>query len=65
MWQRDYITTRNAEAIEEMKEKYGVTVSSLDASELREKGADIQDQVAERLGVQDMLEKVRNAETSN
>lgn len=65
VWQRDYITTRNAEAIEEMKEKYGVTVSSLDASELREKGADIQDQVAERLGVQDMLEKVRNAETSN
>lgn len=63
VWERDYITTRNAEAIEEMKEKYGVKVSSLDAGELRVKGADIQDQVAERLGVQDMLEKVRNAKT--
>lgn len=61
IWQREYIAEQNEKAIAEMQEKYGVTVSSLDADELRPQGEGIQDQVAERLGVEDMLDSIRKS----
>ncbi len=60
-WQRDLMKERNAAAIAEMQQKYGVTVSGVDAESLRKKGGDIQDQVATQLGLEDLLAKVRAA----
>lgn len=61
VWERDHITRRNAEALEEMKANFGVQVSGLDAAELRERGLGIQDRVADKLDLHDLLEKVRAA----
>lgn len=60
-WQRDLMKERNAAAIAEMQAKYGVKVSSVDAENLRVKGKEIQDQVASKLGLEALLEKVRAA----
>lgn len=65
VWQRELITLRNAQALAEMREKHGVRVSDLDADELRARGAVIQDQMAAKLGLEDLLEKVRAASKSN
>jgi tripartite ATP-independent transporter DctP family solute receptor len=61
VWQRELIIGRNAEALAEMQQKYGVRVSELDARELRGTGAAIQDYMAATLGLQDLLAKVRAA----
>jgi tripartite ATP-independent transporter DctP family solute receptor len=60
-WQRTFMAERNASAIEEMVANYGVTVTDIDPAALGSKGAAIQDKVAERLGLQDLLAEVRAA----
>lgn len=60
-WQRDLMAERNAEALAEMRDRFGVHVSGLASAELRERAAPIQDGVAARLGLADLLEKVRAA----
>jgi TRAP-type C4-dicarboxylate transport system substrate-binding protein len=59
VWEREYITKRNASAIEEMQQKYKVTVTRPDKKVLLEKGRPIQDAMAVKLGLQDLLAKVR------
>ena len=61
IWQRVLISERNAQALDEMQQKYGVRVSGLDAKELRGSGAAIQDFIAAKFGLQDLLAKVRAA----
>jgi tripartite ATP-independent transporter DctP family solute receptor len=61
IWQRDFIVKRNAQALAEMQQKFGVRVSELDSKELRGTGAAIQDYMAQKLGLQDLLAKVRAA----
>jgi tripartite ATP-independent transporter DctP family solute receptor len=61
IWQRDFIVTRNAQALAEMQQKFGVRVSELDSKELRGTGAAIQDYMAEKLSLQDLLARVRAA----
>lgn len=65
VWQRELIVRRNAEALAEMQARHGVRVSGLDAEELRRKGAIIQDQTAAKLGLEDLLAKVRAAATAD
>ena len=59
LWQRELITERNAEALVEMQQKHGVQLSTPDIEELRARGAAIQDRMAAKLGLQDLLAKVR------
>ncbi|MEX2284198.1 MAG: TRAP transporter substrate-binding protein, partial [Gemmatimonadota bacterium] len=59
-WQRSLMMDRNAGALAEMQ-KLGVQVSNLESETLREKSIVIQDQVAAKLGVQELLAKVRAA----
>ena len=61
IWQRDFIISRNAQALAEMQQKFGVRVSDLDSRELRGSGAAIQDYMAQKLGLQELLAKVRAA----
>jgi TRAP-type C4-dicarboxylate transport system substrate-binding protein len=61
IWQRDLMAERNATALTEMQERFGVKVSSLESAELRGKSIRIQDQVAAKLGLQELLQKVRAA----
>ena len=60
-WEREFVTEQNASALAEMQESFGVQISGFDASELQERSLRVQDQVAEELGLQDLLEKVRVA----
>lgn len=60
-WERTAMAERNAAALVEMQQKYGVRVSQLDSTALREKGRPVQDRVAERLQLQDLLAKIRAA----
>ena len=60
-WQRTYMAERNAAALAEMQQRYGVRISTLDAAELREKGRSVQDRVAEKLRLQELLAQVRAA----
>ena len=61
MWERGLMAERNAQALREMQDRFGVRVSPLDAAQLRGRSIPIQDQVAARLGLQDLLRKVRDA----
>lgn len=61
VWQRELMAERNASAVEEMRAEYGVQISSLDASELRHRSTGIQDQVADGLGLTELLQKIRAA----
>jgi tripartite ATP-independent transporter DctP family solute receptor len=61
VWERAYITVKNAEAIEEMTAKYNVKVSTVDTTVFMEKGIPIQDQVAKKLDLEDLLMKIRKA----
>jgi len=61
IWQRDLITSRNAQALAEMQQKFGVRVSDLDSTALRGSGRTIQDYIAQKLGLQDLLARVRAA----
>jgi tripartite ATP-independent transporter DctP family solute receptor len=60
-WQRALMTDRNAAALADMQQRYGVRVSQLDTAELREKARPVQERVAEQLQLQDLLAKVRAA----
>ena len=48
-------------SIKEMQEKYDVVVTRPDKTALMERGRPIQDQMAKKLGLEDLLEKVRAA----
>jgi tripartite ATP-independent transporter DctP family solute receptor len=61
IWERDYITEKNMSSIKEMEEKYNVVVTRPDKTALMERGRPIQDQMAQKLGLEDLLEKVRAA----
>jgi tripartite ATP-independent transporter DctP family solute receptor len=61
VWERDLMVERNAAALAEMQQQFGVQISSLDPAELRTRSIQIQDQVAEKLGLQELLQKVRAA----
>ncbi|HWT30447.1 MAG TPA: TRAP transporter substrate-binding protein [Propylenella sp.] len=58
-WQRTLMIERNAAALAEMQQRYGVRVSQVDTAELREKARPVQERVAERLQLRDLLAKVR------
>jgi tripartite ATP-independent transporter DctP family solute receptor len=60
-WQRALMTDRNAAALADMQQRYGVRVSRLDAGELRDKARPVQERVADRLGLHDLLARVRAA----
>lgn len=60
-WERAFMAESNARALAEMRERFGVEVSSLRSDELREMGLAIQDHVAGKLGLTDLLRKVRTA----
>ncbi len=60
-WQRELMRDENARALAEMRERFGVELSSIAPGSLREGGAAIQDRVAENLGVTGLLERVRAA----
>jgi tripartite ATP-independent transporter DctP family solute receptor len=61
IWQRTLMADRNRAALAEMQAQHGVRVSSIDAGTLRGQGRAIQDHVAGKLGVQDLLARVRAA----
>jgi TRAP-type C4-dicarboxylate transport system substrate-binding protein len=60
-WQRTLMAERNAAALADMQQRYGVRVSRLDAAELREKARPVQERVADTLQLHDLLAKVRAA----
>jgi tripartite ATP-independent transporter DctP family solute receptor len=61
LWQRELMTERNTAALAEMQQRYGVRVSRLNAAELREKARPVQERVAEKLHLQDLLARVKAA----
>jgi tripartite ATP-independent transporter DctP family solute receptor len=61
LWQRDFMSRRNDEALAEMQERFGVEVTGLDPAALRGRSRQIQDRVAAGLGLQELLDKVRGA----
>lgn len=60
-WQRGLMRERNAAALAEMQQKYGVQISTVDEAELREKARPVQERVAEKLQLQALLARVRAA----
>jgi TRAP-type C4-dicarboxylate transport system substrate-binding protein len=61
VWERALMAERNAQALSQMQQNFDVQISALDADELRERSIQIQDQVAEKLGLTDLLVMVRAA----
>lgn len=61
VWQRDLMAERNAAALAVMRDSFGVRISSLDNEQLRRRALPIQDRVAEKLGLSDLLQRVRAA----
>jgi tripartite ATP-independent transporter DctP family solute receptor len=61
IWQRDLMASSNAAALEEMQERYGVTVSAIDPATLRSNAIPIQERVAAELALEDLLARVRDA----
>ena len=60
-WQWGFMAERNADALKEMQEKYGVKVSNVDISIFQAKGLPIQDMVAKKLELTDLLADIRAA----
>jgi tripartite ATP-independent transporter DctP family solute receptor len=60
-WEREFMASRNAEALSEMQQSFGARLSTLEPAELRARGIAVQDQVAAKLGLEGLLEKVRAA----
>ena len=58
-WEQAYITDKNSESIEEMQDKYGVTVTYPDIQELIRLGSPIQDSMAKSLGLESLLKELR------
>jgi hypothetical protein len=52
---------RNNAALTEMQERFGVRLTELDLADLRARGRPVQDAVAAKLHLQDLLAKVRAA----
>lgn len=61
VWERAYITKMNKDALNHMITKYGIMVTLVDKAAFIEKGKPIQEMVAEKFGLQDLLEKIRAA----
>ena len=61
VWERGMIAERNAAALTEMQQKYGVKLSGVNPAELRTQANQIQDQVAQKFGFTDLLSRVRAA----
>lgn len=61
VWQRGFMRERNAAALAEMQQRFGVELTDLDATQLRTRGRQIQDQVAAELELTELLERVRQA----
>lgn len=61
VWQREVMAERNASALAVMRDSFGVRVSTLPSRELRDRARPIQDQVAGKLGLTDLLARVREA----
>jgi tripartite ATP-independent transporter DctP family solute receptor len=61
IWQRDLMVSSNAAALEEMQERYRVTVSAIDPATLRSHAIPIQERVAAELALEDLLARVRDA----
>ncbi len=61
VWERTLMAERNASALQEMQSRFGVKVSTLQSAELRARSIPIQDRVATKLGLQDLLQQVRSA----
>jgi TRAP-type C4-dicarboxylate transport system substrate-binding protein len=61
IWQRDLMVSSNAAALEEMQERYRVTVSAIDPATLRSHAIPIQERVAADLALEDLLARVRDA----
>jgi hypothetical protein len=53
------MVAENAKALAEMRERYAVQVSTLDVGALREHSRAVQDRVAEKLQLQDLLARIR------
>lgn len=60
-WQRALMTERNAAALEELQQRYGIRVSEPDIDQLRDKARPVQERIAEKLELQDLLARVRAA----
>jgi TRAP-type C4-dicarboxylate transport system substrate-binding protein len=60
-WQRTLMAERNNAALTEMQERFGVRLTELDLADLRARGRPVQDAVAAKLHLQDLLAKVRAA----
>lgn len=58
-WERGLMAERNATALADMRDRYGVGLSYVNTAPFREKGRSIQDRVADQLQVQALLTKVR------
>lgn len=61
VWERAMMVERNAAALAEMRDRYGVKVSALQSAELRGRSIPVQDQLAAKLGLESLLAKVRAA----
>lgn len=61
IWERDMMTERNAAALTEMQQQYGIEVSDIDAAALRAGSLPIQERVAAELNLEDLLQRVRAA----
>jgi C4-dicarboxylate-binding protein DctP len=61
VWERALMAERNAAALAELQQRYGVQVSALESAVLRERAVRVQDDVADRLGLQELLTRVRAA----
>ena len=61
IWQRELMTQRNQAALTEMTQRFGTQLSTLRSEELREPASVIQDRVAGKLGITDLLQRVRAA----
>ena len=60
-WQWNFMAERNADALKVMQEKYSVKVADVDVSIFQAKGLPIQDMVAKKLGLTDLLADIRAA----
>jgi len=61
VWERELMASRNAEALAQMQQRFGAQLSALETAELRVRGIAIQDQVAAKLGLEDLLQRIRAA----
>jgi TRAP-type C4-dicarboxylate transport system substrate-binding protein len=61
VWERAFIAKRNQDALQQMITKYDIMVTIVDKAAFIEKGKPIQEMVAQKFGLQDLLQKIRAA----